>query len=58
MRAREITETTDYFRRREREEKIISGEKPARKKQPSRTSDYARRREQERKKEEGVAEGS
>ena len=54
----DVTETSDYFRRREREEAIISGQKPARKKQPVQTSDYARRREQEKKAEKGVAEGS
>jgi hypothetical protein len=53
-----VAETSDYFRRREREEAIISGQKPARKKQPAQTSDYARRREQEKKAEKGVAEGS
>jgi hypothetical protein len=53
-----VAETSDYFRRREREEAIISGQKPARKKQPAQTSDYARRREQEKKSEKGVAEGS
>jgi hypothetical protein len=47
--------SSDYFRRREREEAIISGQKPARKKQPAQTSDYAKRREQEKK--QGVAEG-
>ena len=52
---KDIEETSDYFRRREREEAIISGKKPARKKQPAQTSDYARRREQEKK--QGVAEG-
>ena len=52
-----VSETSDYFRRREREEAIISGQKPARKKQPAQTSDYARRREQEKKAEKGVAEG-
>ena len=52
----DVTETSDYFRRREREEAIISGQKPARKKQPAQTSDYARRREQEKKAEKGVAE--
>ena len=51
-----VAETSDYFRRRRREESIISGEKPARKKQPAQTSDYANRREQEKKK--GVAEGN
>ena len=51
-----VAETSDYFRRREREEAIISGQKPARKKQPAQTSDYARRREQEKKAEKGVAE--
>ena len=52
-----VAETSDYFRRREREEAIIGGQKPARKKQPAQTSDYARRREQEKKAEKGVAEG-
>jgi len=52
-----VTETSDYFRRREREEAIISGQKPARKRKPAQTSDYARRREQEKNKEQGVAEG-
>ena len=47
---KDVSETSDYFRRREREEAIISGQKPARKKQPAQTSDYARRREQEKKK--------
>ena len=51
-----VAETSDYFRRREREEAIISGQKPARKKQPAQTSDYARRRAQEKKAEKGVAE--
>ena len=54
----DVTETSDYFRRREREEAIISGQKPARKKQPTQTSDYARRREQEKKAEKGVAEAA
>ena len=54
---KDVSETSDYFRRREREEAIISGQKPARKKQPAQTSDYARRREQEKKAEKGVAEG-
>jgi hypothetical protein len=49
-----VAETSDYFRRREREEAIISGKKPARKKSPAQTSDYAKRREQE--KNQGVAE--
>jgi len=49
-----VEETSDYFRRREREEAIISGKKPARKKSPAQTSDYAKRREQE--KNQGVAE--
>jgi hypothetical protein len=53
-----VAETSDYFRRRQREEDIISGKKPARKKQPAQTSDYSKRREQEKKKEQGVAEGS
>ena len=48
--------SSDYFRRREREEAIISGQRPARKKQPAQTSDYAKRRAQEKKP--GVAEGS
>jgi len=43
------SQTSGYFRRREREEKIISGEKPARKRQPSQTSGYFRRREREEK---------
>ena len=51
-----VAETSDYFRRREREEAIISGQKPARKKQPAQTSDYARRREQEKKAKERVEE--
>ena len=55
---KDVSETSDYFRRREREEAIISGQKPARKKQPAQTSDYARRREQEKKAEKGVAEGA
>jgi hypothetical protein len=50
-----VAETSDYIRRREREEAIISGQKPARKKAPAQTSDYAKRREQEKK--QGVAEG-
>ena len=53
-----VAETSDYFRRREREEAIISGQKSARKKQPAQTSDYARRRAQEKKTEQGVAVGS
>jgi hypothetical protein len=53
-----VTETSDYSRRREREEAIISGRKPARKRAPAQTSDYARRREQEKNKKQGVAEGS
>ena len=52
-----VAETSDYFRRREREEGIISGKRPARKKAPAQTSDYAKRREQEKKAEQGVAEG-
>jgi ribosomal protein L37AE/L43A len=51
-----IAETSDYFRRREREEAIISGRKPARKRAPAQTSDYARRRQQEKNKEQGVSE--
>lgn len=55
MRARDfVTETSDYQRRREREEAIISGQRPARRRQPAQTSDYARRREQQKKS--GVAE--
>lgn len=54
--AQGVAETSDYFRRREREEAIISGQKPARKKQPAQTSDYARRREQENKAKERVEE--
>ncbi len=53
-----VAETSDYFRRREREEGIISGKRPARKKAPAQTSDYAKRREQEKKAEQGVREGS
>lgn len=52
-----VAETSDYARRREREEAIISGKKPPRKKQPAQTSDYARRRAQEKAKDQGVAEG-
>ncbi len=52
---KDVAETSDYFRRRQREEEIISGKKSARKKQPAQTSDYARRREQEKKQD--VAEG-
>jgi len=55
---KDVSETSDYFRRREREEAIISGQKPARKKQPAQTSDYARRREQEKKAEKGVSESN
>lgn len=40
--------SSDYSRRREREEAIISGQKPARRKKPAQTSDYALRRKQER----------
>jgi len=39
-------ESTDYFRRRKREEDIISGKAPARKKVPTR-NDYAERRKRE-----------
>lgn len=53
-----VAETSDYFRRREREEAIISGQKPARKRKPAQTSDYARRKEQEKNKEQGVAESA
>lgn len=49
-----MTEISDYFRRRKREEEIISGKRPARKKQPAQTSDYAKRRAQEKK--QGMAE--
>ena len=49
-----VEETSDYFRRRQREEEIISGKRTPRKKHPAQTSDYARRREQE--KNQGVAE--
>jgi hypothetical protein len=52
-----IAETSDYARRREREEAIISGKKPARKRAPAQTSDYAKRREKEKNAEQGVAEG-
>ena len=51
-----VVETSDYARRRKREEAIISGEKPPRKKQAPQTSDYARRRAQEKAKEQGVVE--
>jgi len=37
--------TNDYFARRKREEDIISGKKPARKKAPAQTSDYQNRRD-------------
>jgi hypothetical protein len=53
-----VKEINDYFRRRKSEEDIISGKKPARKKQPAQTSDYARRREQEKKANESVAEST
>lgn len=39
--------SSDYSRRRQREEDIISGKKPARKKAPAQTSDYANRRAKE-----------
>ena len=55
--ALDLTETSDYARRREREEAIISGQKPERRRQPAQTSDYARRREQEKKQEQGVTKG-
>jgi hypothetical protein len=42
--------SNDYFRRRQREEDIISGKKSPRKKALTQTSDYATRREQEKKK--------
>lgn len=51
-----VGESNDYFRRREREEDIISGKRPARKRAPAQTSDYAKRREQEKKQD--VSEGS
>ena len=44
-----VAETSDYSRRREREEDIISGKRPARQRTPAQTSDYARRRAQEKK---------
>jgi hypothetical protein len=53
-----VAETSDYSRRREREEDIISGKRPARQRTPAQTSDYARRRAQEKKSEQGVAEGA
>ena len=53
----DVAETSDYSRRREREEDIISGKRPARQRTPAQTSDYARRRAQEKKSEQGVAEG-
>lgn len=40
-----LDEVNDYFARRKREEDIISGKKPARKKQPAQTSDYQNRRD-------------
>lgn len=55
MREQSVAETSDYSRRREREEAIISGKQPARKRSPAQTSDYAKRREQEKK--QGAAEG-
>jgi hypothetical protein len=39
-----VKEGNDYFSRRKREEDIISGKKPARKKAPAQTSDYQNRR--------------
>lgn len=42
----------DYFARRKREEDIISGKKPARKKAPAQTSDYQKRRNKEKANEE------
>jgi hypothetical protein len=53
-----VLEINDYFRRRQREEDIISGKKPARKRAPAQTSDYAKRREKEKKAEQSMAEGS
>lgn len=50
-----VDETSDYMRRRQREEDIISGKRPARKKAPAQTSDYAKRRAQEKK--QGLSEG-
>jgi hypothetical protein len=44
-----VRESSDYSRRRQREEDIISGKKPARKKAPAQTSDYAKKREKEKK---------
>jgi hypothetical protein len=44
--------SNDYFARRKREEDIISGKKPARKKTPAQTSDYQNRRDKEKMKEE------
>ena len=37
-----VDETSDYMRRRQREEDIISGKRPARKKAPAQTSDTYR----------------
>lgn len=51
-----VDETSDYMRRRQREEDIISGKRPARKKAPAQTSDYAKRRAQEKK--QGVSESA
>lgn len=44
---KKVNESSDYARRRQREEDIISGKKPARKKAPAQTSDYAKRRAKE-----------
>ena len=48
--------SNDYFARRKREEDIISGKKPARKKTPAQTSDYQNRRDK--MKEEALSEGA
>lgn len=40
-----VAEGNDYFSRRKREEDIIGGKKPARKKAPAQTSDYQKRRD-------------
>lgn len=48
-------EASDYMRRRQREEDIISGKKPARKKKPAQTSDYAKRRAKEKANESAIA---
>lgn len=48
--------SNDYFARRKREEDIISGKKPVRKKAPAQTSDYQNRRNKEKANEELSAE--